>query len=690
MQYTRDWTFEDLVKYFAGNRTDAASQVCDKTIRYCLSSPNRSKYPLTPLCSPSSTPTCTTPPSLRRRSKSDPPAPYRSLRLYSETDHNLLDHSELFTKLTTMVAVRCNKCHKYLEEAPDPCLGHDGSQGDARCVLDHHPDPCDYSDKKGKKCAEYGDPNDVDYVPGKELGAKTKQITAASDQVLTDQSNALKDLTKRNAKLEANFDDIQGNVGKLTTDMEKLMHMMASLTKTDPSPSASLKDIGLPPGVQPAPLSSQPPAPPVTGHHPSQVQNTPCGLFGQPLGATAAPQVAGFQPQVSNTTLSQQPGLLAGRVEDLIASNTPAAKAAPNLDGYTGPTIPELRKDQDLAAIVRTELQRIIASDVPSLQKSVQTSVQEQSFIQQKQVSNQQKLAEFRDQQKQQMDQFLANQEQQFQALQQQLGVSSLPSNAPHVPAPATHRHVRPTQHVSDHPAYTALQGAGDNSNLAMDMETLMGLTVRSKQFRPYEFAARTQLFYAKNITERNCNLPCYILGYLRHCLILMSGVVPSSENEVSSRLTNLMNICEIAANNSTLNDFDCSGWQIAKAYGDRVFHDIETGQKTWEDLPVSIMADTFLHAKDTVAMKSRKVQQGSGEKKEEEKKKNKKKSEDSKSRVCTTFNTFRTGDGCAYEYNSDKKCEFEHFCKKCFAKSGKKESHKALNCDTVAPENTD
>jgi hypothetical protein len=125
-----------------------------------------------------------------------------------------------------------------------------------------------------------------------------------------------------------------------------------------------------------------------------------------------------------------------------------------------------------------------------------------------------------------------------------------------------------------------------------------------------------------------------------------MSWVVPSSENELSSRLTNLMNICEIAANNSTLNDFDCPGWQIAKAYGDRVFHDVETGQKTWEDLPVSIMADTFLHAKDTVAMKAKKTPQLAGDIDPKTGKKKKKKTEEVKGKVCTAYNTFRTGDG--------------------------------------------
>ena len=144
------------------------------------------------------------------------------------------------------------------------------------------------------------------------------------------------------------------------------------------------------------------------------------------------------------------------------------------------------------------------------------------------------------------------------------------------------------------------------------------------------------------------------------------------------------MNICEIAANNSTLNDFDCPGWQIAKAYGDRVLHDVETGQKSWEDLPVSIMADTFLHAKDTVAMKAKK---GLFQVEVDPKKK-KKKSEADKGKVCTTYNTFRTGDGCAFEFNnSESKCVYEHFCKKCFAKTGKKEAHKALNCEVVPNE---
>ena len=111
----------------------------------------------------------------------------------------------------------------------------------------------------------------------------------------------------------------------------------------------------------------------------------------------------------------------------------------------------------------------------------------------------------------------------------------------------------------------------------------------------------------------------------------------------------------------------------------------METGQKTWEDLPVNIMADTFLHAKDTVAMKEKKKVPAA----DPEKKKNKK-VEKVKGKACTTYNTFRTGEGCAYEFNSESKCVFEHYCKKCFSKTGKKESHKALNCEVVVAEKAD
>ena len=117
----KEWTFTDLVKYFDGNKVDAAAQVFDKTFRYCMSGESGGRYPTTPLSSSVSS-TVSSPARLRGP-------------LLSETDPLILD--PLTPKISvTMLGdeIRCNKCHRYMEGAPDPSLGHEGSAGDARCV----------------------------------------------------------------------------------------------------------------------------------------------------------------------------------------------------------------------------------------------------------------------------------------------------------------------------------------------------------------------------------------------------------------------------------------------------------------------------------------------------------------------------------------------------------------------------
>ena len=118
-------------------------------------------------------------------------------------------------------------------------------------------------------------------------------------------------------------------------------------------------------------------------------------------------------------------------------SDNNTAKPPASVNGYQGPTIPDLRKDQDLSAFVRSEVQRMISTQLPSLQKSVaNTQQQDQHLLQQQQADVQQQLADFRAQQKKQMDEFVSCQEQQFLALQQQLGAP--PTTRLHAaPAPA-------------------------------------------------------------------------------------------------------------------------------------------------------------------------------------------------------------------------------------------------------------
>ena len=255
------------------------------------------------------------------------------------------------------------------------------------------------------------------------------------------------------------------------------------------------------------------------------------------------------------------------------------------------------------------------------------------------------------------------------------------------------------------HLAYQAIQAGSDSCsggqaqgppsnrlpNL-LDMDSLLGLTVREKQYRPHEFASRGNFYYARNINDRNITLPLYVFGYLKHCVILQSGLVPVAEGELMARLVNLMNICEIASNNSTLNDFDHVAWHMARAYGDRVFNDVEHGLRSWAELPTHVLPDVFLHARDLVEVQSKKRQEkgdgsrgrgrgrgggrGAGTGKQ-----NTRQGSEGEQLVCTSYNDFYTGSGCAYEYNSSKKCGYEHYCSKCFAANGSKEKHKARFC---------
>ena len=627
------WTPDQVERYFSGV-TDAASHLAERVSNNYLNA----GLPLSPL-----------PPSKPPRLSVNSEDRYQTQRKRPSVTNPYFLGPQTPTEPSSMslTEIRCNKCHRYMQGAPDPALAHEDSPGDARCTLFHHPSPCDYKSSKHGDCTLYP-----------HLGARGKEVdTTLGDEVIAKKFEVLDALATKSNVMEGNLARVEGSIGKLASEMERVATMIGLLTKPNPSPSGSLS---VPPLTD-------------TGH---------------------APLASGQQAQAAAVGLGQEQ--ISDLANDLIASNQQKDNPSPQVPNYTGPTLPAMRKDQDLTDLVRSELSRLL-SITPSLQKAPdantssnitkQPSLQESILAQQ--ASARKQLLQFQESQQQQLEKFAADQKKQLEALQAQLGIV-VPTAAiqktqpPTPPSPSLQPPVcTPCSDDRNHPAYLALGGQRDQISdqagagaLAMDMETLLGLTVRSKQFRPYEFAKRTQLFYASSITERNCNFPCYILGYLRHCLILMSGVVASSENEISSRLTNLMNICEIAANNSTLNDFDCPGWQIGKAYGDRVFHDMESGRRSWEELPAHILPDIFLHARDTVAMRSNKPKN-----KPEEKIKGKKKTDGSK--ACSTYNTFRTGEGCAYEWsNSDKKCEFDHYCKKCHQKSGKKERHKAINCE--------
>ena len=257
----------------------------------------------------------------------------------------------------------------------------------------------------------------------------------------------------------------------------------------------------------------------------------------------------------------------------------------------------------------------------------------------------------------------------------------------------------------STHPAYQALlSGPGTAvqpgtlpcTEDVMDAAQIMQLCTVSnrKQLRPHEFVRLGRFSYASKITDKNITVPLFVMGYLQYVVALLKGVAPKqSETEVVDRLINLMTIMEITANNSTLEDFKSPGWSIGLEYAGRIFHDIEYGRIKWEDLSEGLQPNTFLYAKDTVDMQQGKgVRDNRGDQPRGKGARGRggrgggrgggrSESFQEGNKVCQSYNGFWTGSGCAYEYNNNRKCGYEHYCSSCYEKSGTKEGHKAYYC---------
>ena len=567
----KGWTYQALDRFFGGSLTEAASHL---TTNVCNSYLDPAKNnPLSPV------------PRLTRS---------RQYRLATDTNPQFLDSPE------KMRENRCSRCHRYKKDSPCPDVGHEGSQGESKCKLDHHPPPCDYLEEDGSPCTAH--------TSGDSNAAAIAQDAAAKAM-----------------EMEGKFTAQTQEMIQLRAEMSEMRQMMGSMRMTA-NPGASL-----------AATSSQ------------------SGSATLPTTSLVAPRVSLLQPQTTVAVTGQ--GVLLSEAQNLIQLNDRGGVAGNNLQGYTGPTMKDLQHDNSIAEEVQRQLSNLIAN-TPALQKVVAG----QSATPSLPVQNPQSKGN-RD----------------FGG--QNLGAQGLGTS---------------------HTAFQAIQsGAGldvggaaggqcqprEDLNL-LDMDSMLGLTVREKQYRPHEFASRGNFFYAKSINDRNITLPLYVYGYLKHCVILQSGLVPVAEGEIMARLVNLMNIMEITSNNSTLNDFEHPAWQLGKGYGDRLFNDIQQGHRNWLDLPNNILPDVFLHVKDMVDMQTRKKDtnqprgrgrgrgKGSGQERSTSDK-----SGGEKPLVCSTYNDFFTGSGCAYEHNNQRKCSYEHYCSKCFASTGNKVGHKGRFC---------
>lgn len=609
-------------------------------------------------------------------SKGNPLSPLpstRSSRLCSETDPIFLERAS--STSGNMPVKRCTLCHLYIDGAPSPDLVHDGKFGPS-CQSRHHPDPCDYANRDLGPCTFYktvasagsGDDSDPYLLDPGQLHARDK--------------NRQEEMDRMAAELVA-MKEKQQTMDTMAAEMAQMKEIMMSLRPPAPSNGSLISP--------PADLNNQTrfvstnPTTTLTSSAPSTCHTFTTGSSGHGLGHLGAASLA------DRTSLLDD-------VNSHIQKNTSQPATVQSRGSYSGPLMPEIRKDDQLDAIAMRVL-AALESRIPQIKEtfapiSSHNSAQEGNPAMPR-VTN-----------------TLVN--------QPTYSTNTFVTRSLH-PGPVPSVQGQPPMHGQDthHPAYIAMAdgassgggglGASDGGGLGlggaavtgpgddfMDAASIMQLCTVSnrRQVRPHEFAKMGRFSYASKITDKNITVPLYVMGYLQHVVALLKGVVPvQSDTEVVDRLTNLMTIMEITANNSTLEDFKCPGWSIGLEYAGRIFHDIEYGRIKWENLSEGLQPHTFLYAKDTVEMQQCKAprgvggQGGQGQQKGRGKGQGKgqfgqRRSDDSlETKVCQTYNGFFTGSGCAYEYSSNRKCGYEHYCSNCFTKTGKKEAHKAFNC---------
>ena len=482
---------------------------------------------------------------------------------------------------------------------------------------EHHPSPCDYTNKDSGPCSHYG------------LREKVDETALSPQQLLARDQTRQEEMDKMSAEIVA-LKRRESEHDRMSVEMAEMRAMMNSLRGQPPQG-----------GTLAPPLSSLPAAPPSQGAS---------GGHGSSLleDVQAHSERNRFAPPSS-----QPPGM------------------------YLGPTMPDLRKDADLDRVASRVLE-FLEQKIPQIRGNV--------------VPN--------------PTNFTGT-----------VVTSSLPAR------PISSQNVS----LGSHPAYEALKGLGVPDHAAsvpqggqrggggvllsdeevLDASAIMQLCTVSnrRQLRPHEFAKMGRFSYASKITDKNITIPLYVMGYLQHVVALLKGVVPvQSSTEVVDRLVNLMTVMEITANNSTLDDFKCHGWQIGLEYAGRIFHDIEYGRLKWENLADGLQPHTFLYAKDTVEQQNRNNFRGAGLEGSRGGGRGKvrgggrggrntggsERSDDKEgeAKVCQSYNGFWTGNGCAYEFNNNRKCAYEHFCNICFEKSNVKEKHKAYYCPNAASSN--
>ena len=177
---------------------------------------------------------------------------------------------------------------------------------------------------------------------------------------------------------------------------------------------------------------------------------------------------------------------------------------------------------------------------------------------------------------------------------------------------------------------------------------------------------------------QDNTNAITFAYGSFKHLEAAKLGLIQMSDGEFLARLRHLKNTFDIACLSSNLASFSDHSWQVAREYDTRIVSDIESGVKTWETLSNGLETDALYCANQVIELKNKSKKGLKEVKKDDTIKKDK-----AKIKMCTTFNTHQSSDGCAWEQrNEGESCVFKHFCSWCKSNRDVEEKHKAFQCE--------
>ena len=556
---------------------------------------------------------------------------------------------------------QCKVCHRYITGAPHPDVDHHASPpGQGLCFLPHHPLPCPFKDEHDNPCT---------FEPEALLGPLAPVLDA--ELTLVQQLEQLRrekeEETRRANGLQlanANLKESQAKLSQENLNLRQtVVPSVSSFTPTTTTSSQSLS-----------------------------ISRASMGVgYSSSFGATT-PSVAG----------GSIPSSMVGAAQNLASLNMQHQQQLPHaIRNYGGPTIPDLRSNQQVSAVAQ-EVLGLLLREIPSLapqQSSLYSSAPPPSsslplypvpgasspYIQQPVFSAVPPTipvsvypappAVPRPSPAYQQSQI-----QPAFGTPQSHPLIGAPSAPPLLDLQGQLSHQQPQYQELSRSQVSIPQIERQQVNSDVSLESLLSATVVNKQYFAIDFAKLSSFPYISNLKSSNLNLSLFSYGSIKHLLSLSNGTLaPVSKTEFNNRIQHILNVLEIVCLGSGLTDFDSHSWRVAREYDVKIVKDVEQGFKCWQTLNKCIYSTAWTYACQLVPQKPKNEQNSS------------KNQQNSTQKLCTTFNTFRNGNGCSFEYNNPgQNCVFTHSCSKCRQKGFPDRRHKAINCrQEPEPQNT-